>query len=168
MDEIRVLEMREFIESKWKELLEHGGGDLRKRSLCIGHKIEDTRSFWKGGFGSGLRFGGKWRDRPHHLNHASSVKLLDDKVVAFRDIKPSAFRHYLVIPVEHIPTVRDIRRRNEDYTLVSHMLNVGQTLLHRDAPQSNQYSIDWKPSVIWLVKMMAKAAYLSILGNKIE
>ncbi|KAK6251118.1 hypothetical protein SCA6_005123 [Theobroma cacao] len=73
---------------------------------------------------------------------STSTPLLhaDDKVVAFQDIKPSAFRHYLVTPVEHIPTVRDLQRRNEDYALVSHMLNVGQTLLRRDAPQSNQYS----------------------------
>ncbi|KAH7549613.1 hypothetical protein JRO89_XS13G0056300 [Xanthoceras sorbifolium] len=63
----------------------------------------------------------------------------DEKVVAFQDIKPAAFRHYLVIPVDHIPTVKDLQRREEDYSLVSHMLTVGQTLLRRDAPQSNQY-----------------------------
>ncbi|XP_028093161.1 bifunctional adenosine 5'-phosphosulfate phosphorylase/adenylylsulfatase HINT4-like isoform X2 [Camellia sinensis] len=45
-------------------------------------------------------------------------------------------RHYLVVPVEHIPTVKDLQRRTEDHSLVSHMLNVGQNLLHRDAPQS--------------------------------
>ncbi|KAB2018103.1 hypothetical protein ERO13_D08G188900v2 [Gossypium hirsutum] len=72
---------------------------------------------------------------------SNSTPLLhsDDKVVAFKDINPSAFRHYLIIPVEHIPTVNDLQRRNEDYTLVSHMINVGETLLRRDAPQSNQY-----------------------------
>ncbi|TYI70249.1 hypothetical protein E1A91_D08G208100v1 [Gossypium mustelinum] len=72
---------------------------------------------------------------------SNSTPLLhsDDKVVAFKDINPSAFRHYLVVPVEHIPTVNDLQRRNEDYTLVSHMINVGETLLRRDAPQSNQY-----------------------------
>ncbi|KAK2969440.1 hypothetical protein RJ640_012840 [Escallonia rubra] len=63
----------------------------------------------------------------------------DDKVVAFQDIKPSAFRHYLVIPVEHIATVKDLKRRTEDVSLVNHMLDVGQTLLNRDAPQSEQY-----------------------------
>ncbi|RVW50551.1 Bifunctional adenosine 5'-phosphosulfate phosphorylase/adenylylsulfatase HINT4 [Vitis vinifera] len=63
----------------------------------------------------------------------------DDKVVAFQDINPSAFRHYLVIPVEHIATVKDLQRRAEDYSLVGHMLNVGQTLLHRDAPHSMEY-----------------------------
>ncbi|XVF33775.1 hypothetical protein REPUB_Repub17cG0197000 [Reevesia pubescens] len=35
---------------------------------------------------------------------ASSRNSEDDKVVAFQDIKPAAFRHYLVISVEHIPT----------------------------------------------------------------
>ncbi|KAJ0433261.1 putative sulfate adenylyltransferase (ADP) [Helianthus annuus] len=63
----------------------------------------------------------------------------DDKVVAFRDINPSAFRHYLVIPVEHIATVKDLQRRTQDYALVSHMLNVGQMLLSRDAPDSINY-----------------------------
>ncbi|KAL8200816.1 hypothetical protein R6Q57_012155 [Mikania cordata] len=63
----------------------------------------------------------------------------DEKVVAFRDINPSAFRHYLVIPVEHIGTVKDLQKRAQDYSLVSHMLNVGQTLLTRDAPTSIQY-----------------------------
>ncbi|GAY43533.1 hypothetical protein CUMW_075220 [Citrus unshiu] len=64
----------------------------------------------------------------------------DEKVVAFQDIKPAAYRHYLVISVDHIPTVRDLQRRVEDYSLVRHMLNVGQELLQQDAPQSNQYS----------------------------
>ncbi|XP_030467641.2 bifunctional adenosine 5'-phosphosulfate phosphorylase/adenylylsulfatase HINT4 [Syzygium oleosum] len=63
----------------------------------------------------------------------------DDRVVAFQDVNPSASRHYLVIPVEHIPTVRDLKRRAEDYTLVSHMLDVGRMLLQRDVPQSKQY-----------------------------
>ncbi|KAL9668171.1 hypothetical protein QQ045_002546 [Rhodiola kirilowii] len=69
---------------------------------------------------------------------ATSTKLLysDEKVAAFQDINPSALRHYLVIPVEHIATVRDLHRRTADYELASHMLTVGQTLLHKDAPQS--------------------------------
>uniref|UniRef100_A0A1D1YZK4 Histidine triad nucleotide-binding protein 3 n=1 Tax=Anthurium amnicola TaxID=1678845 RepID=A0A1D1YZK4_9ARAE len=72
---------------------------------------------------------------------SSSTTLLhsDDKVVAFQDINPSAFRHYLVVPVDHIATVNDLQRRTEDYQLVNHMLNVGQTLLHQDAPQSKGY-----------------------------
>ncbi|XP_039056325.1 bifunctional adenosine 5'-phosphosulfate phosphorylase/adenylylsulfatase HINT4-like [Hibiscus syriacus] len=72
---------------------------------------------------------------------SNSTPLLhsDDKIVAFQDIKPAAFRHYLVVPVEHIPTVNDLQRGNEHYTLVSDMLNVGETMLSRDAPQPNKY-----------------------------
>lgn len=62
----------------------------------------------------------------------------DDKVVAFQDIRPAALKHYLVIPVEHIPTVKQLRRRSEDFALVSHMLDVGRTLLQRDAPGAEQ------------------------------
>ncbi|XP_059442916.1 bifunctional adenosine 5'-phosphosulfate phosphorylase/adenylylsulfatase HINT4 [Corylus avellana] len=63
----------------------------------------------------------------------------DEKVLAFQDISPAAVRHYLVIPVEHIPSVKNLQRRTEDYSLVSHMLEVGKTLLSQDAPQSTQY-----------------------------
>ncbi|KAG6416998.1 hypothetical protein SASPL_124439 [Salvia splendens] len=63
----------------------------------------------------------------------------DDKVVAFQDISPSALKHYLVIPVEHIPTVKQLRRRAEDFALVSNMLDVGRALLERDAPHAEQY-----------------------------
>ncbi|GMN32776.1 hypothetical protein TIFTF001_003843 [Ficus carica] len=66
---------------------------------------------------------------------STTILYSDDKVIAFPDIRPSAFRHYLVIPVAHIPTVRDLQRKTEDYSLVCHMLEVGQTLLRRDAPQ---------------------------------
>ncbi|KAL7598742.1 bifunctional adenosine 5'-phosphosulfate phosphorylase/adenylylsulfatase HINT4 isoform X1 [Lactuca sativa] len=74
-----------------------------------------------------------------HNSTTTTLLHTDEKVVAFQDINPSAFRHYLVIPVEHIATVKSLRRRTEDYSLVSHMLNVGQTLLQRDAPNSTQY-----------------------------
>ncbi|XP_016475798.1 bifunctional adenosine 5'-phosphosulfate phosphorylase/adenylylsulfatase HINT4 [Nicotiana tabacum] len=72
---------------------------------------------------------------------SASTTLLhsDDKVVAFRDINPSAFRHYLVIPKQHIPTVKNLQRSPEDFSLVSHMLDVGKSLLHRDAPQCKHY-----------------------------
>ncbi|XP_073158217.1 bifunctional adenosine 5'-phosphosulfate phosphorylase/adenylylsulfatase HINT4 [Henckelia pumila] len=74
-------------------------------------------------------------------NSSTSVTLLhqDDKVVAFRDINPSAFRHYLVIPIEHIPTVKDLQRRSVDFSLVNHMLTVGTSLLQRDAPYAEKY-----------------------------
>eukprot|EP01018_Ginkgo_biloba_P012065 Gb_27861 [translate_table: standard] len=63
-----------------------------------------------------------------------SLLYKDEKVVAFQDINPAAQRHYLVIPVDHIPTVQNLQRRREDYALVEHMLKVGHSLLQRDAP----------------------------------
>ncbi|KAH9619586.1 hypothetical protein KSS87_012590 [Heliosperma pusillum] len=75
-------------------------------------------------------------DTSTHILH------IDDKVVAFQDIKPSAFRHYLVIPIKHLPTVKELQRVHEDYALVSHMLDVGKMLLQRDASQSTDYR--WK------------------------
>lgn len=38
----------------------------------------------------------------------------DDKVVAFRDIKPQAPVHVLIIPREHIPTVNDVDRADTE------------------------------------------------------
>ncbi|XP_020697886.1 bifunctional adenosine 5'-phosphosulfate phosphorylase/adenylylsulfatase HINT4 isoform X1 [Dendrobium catenatum] len=72
---------------------------------------------------------------------STSTHLLytDDQVSAFPDINPSAFRHYLVIPKNHIPTVNHLLRRAEDYQLVSHMLDVGRSLLRQDAPESKLY-----------------------------
>ncbi|KAL6903427.1 hypothetical protein ACP4OV_004240 [Aristida adscensionis] len=98
----------------------------------------------------------------------------DDKVVAFKDINPSAFRflvsdgfmipliplqlssqlpyefghsldlgyqelHYLVIPIEHIPTVKSLQRTEDDHQLVDHMVKVGKDLLTRDAPNSSEH-----------------------------
>ncbi|EES12562.1 hypothetical protein BDA96_06G176700 [Sorghum bicolor] len=63
----------------------------------------------------------------------------DDKVVAFRDINPSAFRHYLVIPIDHIPTVNSLHKTKDDHQLVSHMVKVGKDLLNQDAPNSEEH-----------------------------
>ncbi|XP_010695161.2 bifunctional adenosine 5'-phosphosulfate phosphorylase/adenylylsulfatase HINT4 [Beta vulgaris subsp. vulgaris] len=70
---------------------------------------------------------------------SSSTRLVhqDDKMVAFQDIKPAAFRHYLVIPIQHIPTVKNLQRGDEHFSLVTQMLNVGKTLLQQEASQSN-------------------------------
>ncbi|KMS97886.1 hypothetical protein BVRB_5g123150 [Beta vulgaris subsp. vulgaris] len=70
---------------------------------------------------------------------SSSTRLVhqDDKMVAFQDINPAAFRHYLVIPIQHIPTVKNLQRGDEHFSLVTQMLNVGKTLLQLEASQSN-------------------------------
>ncbi|KAG8065454.1 hypothetical protein GUJ93_ZPchr0004g40037 [Zizania palustris] len=74
-------------------------------------------------------------------NPTSNTVLLysDDRVVAFQDINPSASRHYLVIPIEHIPTVNYLQKSREHHQLVSHMVKVGKDLLNRDAPNSEEH-----------------------------
>ncbi|KAJ3680369.1 hypothetical protein LUZ60_016647 [Juncus effusus] len=70
---------------------------------------------------------------------STTILYSDDKVVVFPDRNPSAFRHYLAIPVKHVPTVNNLERKAEDYQLVNHMLNVGKDLLKRDAPNSEEH-----------------------------
>ena len=43
----------------------------------------------------------------------------DDKVLAFEDINPQAPVHILVIPKEHIPSIKDINEDNID--VISHI-----------------------------------------------
>lgn len=69
----------------------------------------------------------------------SSLLFQDEKVVAFQDINPSAYRHYLVIPKEHIATINELCQGEEHYALVHHMLKTGETLMHRDAPAAEEY-----------------------------
>ncbi|XP_059643003.1 bifunctional adenosine 5'-phosphosulfate phosphorylase/adenylylsulfatase HINT4 isoform X1 [Cornus florida] len=84
----------------------------------------------------------KWEWRRGHRGRASSVKspaLPPLQLSSTPMRKLLLFKTSTLLHSEHISTVRDLKRRTEDFSLVSHMLSVGQTLLHRDAPQSNQY-----------------------------
>eukprot|EP00249_Psilotum_nudum_P013523 c24378_g1_i1 orf=91-597(+) len=84
----------------------------------------------------------------HGLPQGDATALLytDDKIVAFQDRDPSAYRlifpvslvlpidrHYLIVPVEHIPSVNSLQKGEEHHSLVEHMLNTGRILLQRDA-----------------------------------
>lgn len=51
----------------------------------------------------------------------------DDRVVAFRDIRPCAVGHYQVVPVRHIGTCKDLTPA--DVPLLEHMLIVGKRVL---------------------------------------
>jgi len=50
----------------------------------------------------------------------------DDRVVAFRDIRPAAPKHLLIVPIREIPTVNDLTE--EDEALVGHMVLVARRL----------------------------------------
>ncbi|KAL2643690.1 hypothetical protein R1flu_011277 [Riccia fluitans] len=66
----------------------------------------------------------------------TAILYRDDHVVAFEDRNPSAFRHYLVIPVAHVKNVGTLKKSSEDYDMVTNMWKTGQLLLQRDAPNS--------------------------------
>ena len=50
----------------------------------------------------------------------------DDKVIAFKDIKPKAPHHILIIPRKHIATINDIP--DEDTELVGYLLQTAKKL----------------------------------------
>ncbi|XP_024377931.1 bifunctional adenosine 5'-phosphosulfate phosphorylase/adenylylsulfatase HINT4 isoform X1 [Physcomitrium patens] len=81
----------------------------------------------------------------------SKVLFQDEEIVVLVDRNPSAYRHYLVIPTNHIKTVKDLRPGEEDYSLecisylcylvlaVSHMYKLGKSTLLHDAPDAAKY-----------------------------
>ncbi|XP_062226273.1 bifunctional adenosine 5'-phosphosulfate phosphorylase/adenylylsulfatase HINT4 [Phragmites australis] len=106
-----------------------------KKSFCFGGSRVANRMSERTPMADGCMFCGIARRAP---TSTTALLYADDKVVAFRDINPSAFRHYLVIPIEHIPTVNSIHRTKDDHQLVSHMVKVGKDLLNQDAPNSEE------------------------------
>lgn len=54
----------------------------------------------------------------------------DDKIVAFRDIKPQAPTHILIIPKKHIPTVMDLQDGDKD--IVGYIYMIAKKLADRE------------------------------------
>ncbi len=54
---------------------------------------------------------------------SSNIIFEDSKVLAFKDIKPATKIHYLIIPKEHISTINDLQKDNQDFDsdIWSHM-----------------------------------------------
>ena len=59
----------------------------------------------------------------------ATIEYEDDKVIAIRDIQPSAKLHLLVIPKKPIPTVNDLTEA--DAPLVGHVYLVAQQLAEK-------------------------------------
>ncbi|KAK9837168.1 hypothetical protein WJX81_007848 [Elliptochloris bilobata] len=62
----------------------------------------------------------------------------DERLVAFKDIRPGAAEHLLVVPKVHIATLYVLRDGAHDACLVEDMLSVGCTLLEECAPGAKQ------------------------------
>ncbi|CAM6099965.1 unnamed protein product [Calypogeia fissa] len=67
----------------------------------------------------------------------TAILYQDNRVIAFEDRSPQAFRHYLVIPVAHVMNVKSLTKSKDDYALVVQMQKVGQSLLEKDAPNAH-------------------------------
>lgn len=63
----------------------------------------------------------------------------DDRVTAFRDIRPQAPVHILIVPNRPIPTANDIE--DGDETLVGHMFTVARDLARREGIAESGYRL---------------------------
>ncbi|MEJ1965803.1 MAG: histidine triad nucleotide-binding protein [Gammaproteobacteria bacterium] len=63
----------------------------------------------------------------------------DDRVTAFRDIRPRAPTHILIVPNKPIPTANEIA--DEDEALVGHMFTVARDLAKKEGIAKNGYRL---------------------------
>lgn len=63
----------------------------------------------------------------------------DDLVTAFRDIRPQAPVHILIVPNKEIPTVNDIAP--EDEPLIGHMFTVAKKLATQEGVAESGYRL---------------------------
>ncbi len=63
----------------------------------------------------------------------------DERVIAFRDIRPQAPVHLLIVPVKPISTANDIA--DEDEALVGHMFTVARDLARAEGIAEDGYRL---------------------------
>lgn len=69
----------------------------------------------------------------------SSVLYEDDEILAFRDIKPQAPTHLLIIPKKHIATIDDVE--TEDGALLGNMVLCAKGLAARENINESGYRL---------------------------
>jgi histidine triad (HIT) family protein len=69
----------------------------------------------------------------------SDVVYTDDKVIAFRDVSPTAPVHLLIIPREHIASLNDINEHQS--ALVGHMVQVAKQLAKQKGIATKGYRV---------------------------
>lgn len=63
----------------------------------------------------------------------------DEDVLAFRDIRPIAPAHILIIPKKHIRSLNDIQP--DDETLLGHMIRIGRLMAESAGVQQSGYRL---------------------------
>jgi histidine triad (HIT) family protein len=69
----------------------------------------------------------------------SDIVYQDDQVTAFRDIRPQAPVHILIVPNKEIPTVNDIVP--EDEPLIGHMFTVAKKVAEQQGVAHSGYRL---------------------------
>jgi histidine triad (HIT) family protein len=69
----------------------------------------------------------------------SDIVHQDDKVIAFRDIKPQAPVHLIIIPKRHIPSLGHLSQA--DLPLVGHMIDIANQLAKREGVAERGYRL---------------------------
>ncbi len=74
-----------------------------------------------------------------HGELAADIVYRDEQVTAFRDIRPAAPTHILIVPNRPIPTINDVQP--EDEPLLGHMLYVAKLLAEREGIAQDGYRL---------------------------
>jgi histidine triad (HIT) family protein len=69
----------------------------------------------------------------------ANIVYRDERVIAFRDIRPRAPTHILIVPVKPIPTANDIA--DEDEPLIGHLFTVARDLAKKEGIAQNGYRL---------------------------
>jgi histidine triad (HIT) family protein len=69
----------------------------------------------------------------------ADVVYRDERVIAFRDIRPRAPTHILIVPMKPIPTANDIA--DEDEPLIGHLFTVARDLAKQEGIAQNGYRL---------------------------
>lgn len=69
----------------------------------------------------------------------SDIVYQDEQVTAFRDIKPQAPTHILIVPNKEIPTVNDVTP--EDEQAIGHMFTVAKRIAEKEGVAESGYRL---------------------------
>ncbi len=69
----------------------------------------------------------------------AAIVYKDERVTAFRDIRPAAPTHILIVPNKPIPTANDIA--DEDEPLIGHLFTVARDLARQEGIAENGFRL---------------------------